>query len=324
MKNCFYIYIFLTISVLFAGNGVFGQQMPQYSQYVFNTLHVNPGYAGYKVDPFVQATYRSQFMDFPGAPKTFSVSADMGLLDQSMGFGVALISDQLGPTKINSAMLTYAYKIEVKRDGYLAMGISAGAAEYILDGEVLRPDDPTDPGITDGRLNMFIPNLNAGLFYHTPKFFTGLSVFNLIGQNMLKNQDLALANHNYHFYFQMGAIFPLSNEVSLKPSILVREDLNAPTSFDINTMFLFKELFWVGTSFRSGISKNNTPEMANLNNRNAIVLLFDLFVTDDIRVGYAYDMNINKKNNYRNNSHELSVGYYINDKWIKTPRQPRF
>lgn len=312
-----YLLIFTFLGMLAFHRG-FCQQMPQFSQYIFNSMHVNPGYAGYKVDPFVQATYRSQFMGFPGAPNTFSVSADMGLLDETMGFGVSLMSDQLGPTKIQSAMLTYAYRIEVTTDGYLSLGISAGTAEYILDAEALRPDDPSDVSIPGGRLNMFIPNINTGLFFYNENFFAGLSMYNLIGQNMLKNEDLALANHNYHYYFQMGTIFPLSTDVSFKPSVLIREDFNSPTSFDINAMFLFYEKAWLGTSYRSGISKESAT---NLDNRSAIVALLDIFVTENLRFGYAYDMNINKQNNYRNNSHEFSIGYYISNKWANTNNQ---
>jgi len=301
-----------------------GQQMPQYSQYVFNALHINPAYAGYKVDPFVQATYRSQFMDFPGSPNTISISADKGNLEESMGYGLSIIADELGPYSTQSLLLTYAYKVRLTQDSYLGLGISSGVSEHALDAGKLQPDDPSDPGIPQGRVNAFTPNLNAGVFYYTPNFFSGISAFNLVGQNSLKNSDLSLATNNYHFYFQAGGLLPVSSGLAFKPSILVREDLNGPSSYDINTMFLFNEQFWLGAAFRSSVMKGNMDFGDLPSNRTALVMLFDLFITEEIRFGYAYDFNLNSKNNYRNNSHEFSLGYYINNKWLKTPSQRVF
>ena len=88
-------------------------------------------------------------------------------------------------------------------------------------------------------------------------------------------------------------------------------------------LFLFNERFWLGTSFRSGFGKNAIPESSTFATRRAIALLMDLFITEDIRFGYAYDFNLNSQNNYRNNSHEFSIGYYIQSKWLKSP-EPRY
>jgi type IX secretion system PorP/SprF family membrane protein len=293
---------------------VFAQQVPQYSQYTFNSLHINPAYAGYKIEPFVQATYRSQFMAFPGSPETFSISADMASPDERMGFGISLLSDRLGATKIQGGLLTYSYKIKVSDNSYLAMGVSAGTSEYVLDGNLLMPDDISDMSIPSERINMFTPNLNAGLFFHSPNFFSGLSVFNLVGQRNLENQDLALAVHNNHYFLQVGGILPLSDETAFKPSVLIREDFNGPTSYDLNAMFLFYDQFWVGTSYRSSIGKSSSASESRPNKRNALVFLLDLFIIENLRFGYAYDFNLSSQSNFRNNSHEVSLGYYLGNK----------
>ena len=316
MKAFIFNSILLIFMGLFAQIGAKAQQLPQYSQYIFNALHINPAYAGYKLDPFVQATYRKQYTGFEGAPSTFSVAADMGNLEQTMGFGIAINSDQFGASDIQSLLLTYSYNVQLSYDSFLGLGVSSGFTSYGLDAGRFQPDDPNDPGIPQGRINGFAPNLNLGIFFHNPVFFTGLSAYNLVGQNVLKNKNLSLATHNYHFYFQLGAIFPVASEVSFKPSILLREDLNGPTSYDINAMFLLKENYWIGTSFRSGIAKNNAAISEISGNRTALALLFDIFITNEIRMGYAYDFNLNSKSNYTNNSHELSLGYYLNNKWV--------
>ncbi|WP_339903134.1 type IX secretion system membrane protein PorP/SprF [uncultured Cyclobacterium sp.] len=303
--------ILITVSVLFALTSAQAQQLPQYSQYVFNPLHINPAYAGYKIDPFVQATYRSQFSGFEGAPQTFSVAADIGNMEQTMGFGIQINSDKFGASNIQNLLLTYSYSVQLTYSSYLSLGVSSGFASYGLDASQYLPDDPSDPGIPQGKINAITPNLNLGIFFHTPQFFTGLSAYNLVGQNILEKKNLA-------------ALLPLSDGVSLKPSLLIREELNGPTSFDINAMFLLRENYWIGTSFRSGFIKNKAAIADIGSNRKALALLMDIFITQELRMGYAYDFNLNSKSNYTNNSHELSLGYYLNNKWFDSPSQRNF
>jgi type IX secretion system PorP/SprF family membrane protein len=290
------------------------QQVPQYSQYIFNALHINPAYAGYKIDPFVQATYRSQFVDFPGAPETFSISADMASQDEKMGFGAMLLSDRIGATRTQTAMGAYSYRIQVRERAFLSFGVSAGATEYMLDGALFQPDDPSDTGIPSGRINMFTPNLNAGLFFHSESLFAGISVFNLVGKRNLENEDIALAVHRNHYFFQLGALLHISELSAFKPSIMIREDFNGPTSYDINAMLLFYDRIWVGGSFRSNVGNPNEEQVITPQNRTALVGLMDIFVTENLRFGYAYDFNLSHINNFRNNSHEVSLGYYLGNR----------
>ncbi len=121
MKTTFKIIGMTFLVAMLATGGTFGQQLPQFSQYIFNGLHINPGYAGYKGEPYIQSTYRSQWMDFPGAPETFTVTADLSANEGTMGFGVSLMSDNLGPARTTSGLLTYAYRIQVGRESFLGM-----------------------------------------------------------------------------------------------------------------------------------------------------------------------------------------------------------
>lgn len=294
----------------------YAQQIPQFSQYSFNALHINPAYAGYKIEPFVQATYRSQFMSFPGAPRTFSITGDMASNDESMGFGFSLLSDRLGASDVQSILLTYSYKVQLGRDSFLALGLSAGTSEYSIDGTRLLPDDPSDGTIPMERLNLFTPNLNTGVFFHSERFFSGLSMYNLVGKRFLQNEDLSLATHDIHYFFQVGGILPVSDQTLFKPSILIREDFSAPTSFDLNAMFLFNDTVWLGTSYRSSAGSATS--------RNALAFLFDFFVTDQFRFGYAYDFNLSPTSNFRNNSHEFSLGYYLGEKLLNSRHSYKF
>lgn len=311
MKTTFKIIGMTLLVALLATGGSFGQQLPQFSQYIFNGLHINPGYAGYKGEPYIQSTYRSQWISFPGAPQTFTVTADLSANEGTMGFGVSLLSDNLGPATTTGGLLTYTYRIQTGRKSRLGLGVSAGVTEYVIDGSRLDPNDINDGEIPMGRVNMFTPNLNSGLFFDTPKFYAGFSVYNMIGKKALEREDVALAYHDFHFYLTAGAMFELSEQVDFKPSFLIKEVKGAPTNYDLNAMFLFFDRIWLGGSYRSNMKIWNDNLEANLSNRNAVAAIIEIFATDRLRLGYAYDHNLNVLQDYRANSHEFSVGFYM-------------
>jgi hypothetical protein len=292
MKTTFKITGLAFLLTMVVSRATFGQQLPQFSQYIFNGLHINPAYAGYKGEPYIQSTYRSQWVNFPGAPETFTVTADLSANEGTMGFGLSLMSDNLGPAKTTGGLLTYAYRIKTGARSFLGLGV-----------------------IPEGRINLLTPNLNTGLFFHNDKFYAGFSVYNMVGKNALEKEDVALAYHDFHYYLTMGYLFDLSDNVKFKPSFLIKEVKGAPTSYDINAMFLFMERLWVGGSYRSNMKIWNDNLLEGLNNRNAVAAILEIFPTERLRLGYAYDHNLNVLNAYRNNSHELSVGFYI------TPRR---
>jgi type IX secretion system PorP/SprF family membrane protein len=243
------------------------------------------------------------------------VTADLSANEGTMGFGLSLMSDNLGPAKTTGGLLTYAYRIKTGARSFLGLGVSAGFSQYSLDGSMLDPNDFPDSQIPEGRINLLTPNLNTGLFFHNDKFYAGFSVYNMVGKNALEKEDVALAYHDFHYYLTMGYLFDLSDNVKFKPSFLIKEVKGAPTSYDINAMFLFMERLWVGGSYRSNMKIWNDNLLEGLNNRNAVAAILEIFPTERLRLGYAYDHNLNVLNAYRNNSHELSVGFYI------TPRR---
>ena len=324
MEKIFKIFAITLLVGVASIQGTLGQQLPQFSQYMFNGLHINPGYAGYKGEPYIQSTYRSQWMDFPGAPRTFTVTADLSANEGQMGFGASIMSDRIGPTQTSGALLTYAYRIQTGYESFLGFGVSGGVTEYVIDGSMYNPNDFGDINIPEGRINMFTPNMNAGIFFHTPTFYAGLSAYNLVGQQSLEREAVALAHHNMHFYLTAGALIPISDQVQFKPSFLVKEESGGgPTNFDINGMFLFMERLWLGASYRANARLNQEFLPANLNNRNAVAFIVEVFATESLRLGYAYDYNTNVLSNMRSNSHELSVGYYITPRNVKM-KNPRW
>lgn len=310
------------VVALFASSEVVGQQLPQFSQYIFNGLHINPAYAGYKNQGYVQSTYRNQWVSFPGAPQTFTVTADLSANEGLMGFGASFMTDRIGPAETSSALLTYAYRVQTGKESFLSLGISGGASQYAIDGN-WEFNDPNDPNIPEGRINTWTPNMNAGLFFHSNRFYAGFSTFNMVGRSALEREDIALAYHDFHYYLTAGALISISDNVEFKPSFLIREVKGAPTSYDINGMFLFMERLWLGASYRSNMKIWNENLEGNLNNRTAVAFIAEIFATENLRIGYAYDHNLNVLENYRNASHEISVGFYLTAKNVKL-KNPRW
>ncbi|RZS95146.1 PorP/SprF family type IX secretion system membrane protein [Cecembia calidifontis] len=317
------IFRILFAVIVFMPLMVAGQQLPQFSQYMFNGLHINPGYAGYKTQGYIQSTYRSQWVNFPGAPKTFTVTADLSANEGMQGFGVSFMTDQIGPAKTTGGLFTYAYRMQVGDESFFSLGLSGGFSEYMIDGDLLRFNDPNDPNIPDGRERMVTPNMNAGIFWHNARFYAGFSAFNMIGKGALQREDLSLGFHDYHYYLTAGALIPVSDRVEFKPSFLIREVKGAPTSYDLNGMFLFMERLWLGGSYRSNMKIWNENLEPNLGTRNAVAFLVEVFATESIRLGYAYDHNLNVLQDYRHNSHEISLGYYLSPRNVKL-KNPRW
>ena len=311
----------LLVLVMMISMSVQAQQLPQFSQYIFNGLHINPAYAGYKGDGYIQTTYRSQWINFPGAPKTLSFTADLSANEGRMGLGVTYLKDQIGLTESNLGMLTYSYRIATGDRSMLSLGVSAGISEYAFDPTRMVTVNP-DPLLPSSRVAATSPNLNTGLFFHSDKFYAGLSAYNLIGRRALLRQDIAVAFHDFHYYLTVGGMVRIAYDLQFKPSILVKQVKGSPTSYDLNAMFLFGERVWLGGSFRSNVRIFEDQLQEDLSKRNAVALVMEYFVSPSLRVGYAYDYNLNALNSYRTESHELSVGVYLNRqrKIIYNPR----
>jgi type IX secretion system PorP/SprF family membrane protein len=239
-----------------------------------------------------------------------------------MGFGVTFVDDRIGPTLNTSGLLTYAYRMRTGLKSFLSLGLSGGFARYGIDPSLLAFNDPNDPLIPEGRVFASIPNLNSGLFFHTDRFYAGLSLFNMIGKGAARREDVALGYHDFNYYLTAGALLKISSAVQLKPSFLVKQVKGSPTNYDLNAMFLFKERLWLGGSFRSNARAFEDFLQKDLVRRNAVAAIVEIFATPELRIGYAYDHNLNVLNSYGNNSHEISLGYYLRSKntVMKNPR----
>ncbi len=309
------------------------QQNIQFSQYIFNGLSVNPAYAGYKEDLYVNAIYRHQWAGFPGAPRTGGISLDgvTPASDKKVGLGMQMLFDKSGPQDALSLYGSYSYRIPLDDEDTrrLCLGIGAGVTQYSIDGTALQYIDNEDAAIPLGKKSVWVPDARFGIYYYTPRFYAGASVMDLFSlytdasRYNWKGNNYSTIRKTQHLYITTGAMFPLGENLQLKPSILIKEDFKGPTNVDINAFLLIGEKLWVGASYRTGVGIwRKTNLQKDLSELDAASVMVEFYATEKLRIGYAYDLTINKMAGYQGGSHEISLGFLIPSKnyTVKNPR----
>jgi len=298
------------------------QQNLQFSQYAFNGLSVNPAYAGYKEAWYFNTTYRHQWTDMPGAPRTGIVSVDgtVRSREKRVGLGLQCMFDKLGPQQALALYAHYAYRIPLNKAGdrRLCFGLGAGATQYSLDGTALQYNNDNDPAIPLAHVRRIIPDFRFGIYYFTPRYYAGISVMDLLSEYTdgsrynWKGNDYATIRKIRHYYLTAGALWHLSGQVSCKPSFLLKEDLKGPTSLDLNVSFLLRELVWAGVSWRTGLQLWNKGHLQqDLTLKDALGFMVAIYATRNMRIGYAYDHTLNGLASHENGAHEISLGYTL-------------
>lgn len=300
-----------------------GQQSIQFTQYIFNSMSVNPAYAGYKEELFAQLGLRSQWVDLEGAPQTGLLSVD-GLLDlygaRRHGGGVQLMADQLGPQTATSAYLNYAYRVRLDREDTqrISFGVGAGITQYSLDGTKIVVLDEGDGVLPPGKISNFVPDIRFGIYYHNARWYAGAAVMDLLAGDAADNlfrwdqTTVDRIRRRRHLYVIGGLLFDIDESTKLRPSILYKDDLMGPPSLDLNVMAIFADRLWLGGGIRTGASafrrdyqRFTGDRLSGLNSISAVV---QVFATERLRIGYSYDYMMSRLNGLQNGSHEVTLG----------------
>jgi type IX secretion system PorP/SprF family membrane protein len=299
----------LSLFVLFIGvvtaELAFAQQDPQYTQYMYNMNVVNPAYAGSKEGLSITALYRNQWSGLDGAPDTFTFSAHSPVGDK-VGLGLSAIRDELGPIAETNVYADFSYTLDVGASTKLALGVKAGATFHDVGLVDLELQDPNDPFFSQNISNTY-PNVGAGAFLYGEKFYVGLSVPNLINSVHLDENGLKYGSETQHYFATAGYVFDVSENVKLKPSAMVKSAFDAPLSFDANLNALFYNRFELGASYRLDDTFSG---------------LVGFQVTDNIRIGYAYDYITSDLDGVANASHEVIVTFdlFFSKRALRSPR----
>lgn len=286
------------------------QQGVLFTQYLFNGLLLNPAYAGYQDHLTLSSIYRSQWSGFPGAPRSFSFSADAPILARKAGLGILLVNDVLGAEHNTTAEVDFSYQLTLTENSQLKFGIGTSINQYAVNPEQLRFLEP-EALTSSVMINSRRQNLRTGLFWYNQSNYLGLSV-----NGLLKNREAndGISIHMLRTYiFTAGTLLPFTPDLSLKPSLLIREDFASPIAVDLNLFVLFRNSFWLGLSYRAGM---NTSHSATINypiSRNALSCIAEIYASHHWRIGYAYDYSLNSYSSLIAGSHELSIGYSLDE-----------
>jgi len=294
--------------LLMTGSGLMAQQDALFSQYMFNMLVINPGYAGSSDALNVTLVNRQQWAGLDGAPQTSTFSIHAPLRNENIGLGLYAYSDVLGPSKSTGVLASYSYKVRLG-NGKLSFGVQFGVKSDHIDWNMLDMKD-TDVSYAETTKKNVNLDANFGIYYSTDNFYLGVASKQLMEKNIgvaEYDDEYAYAKLLRHFYGMAGVAIPLSNSVVLKPSTLVKYVNNAPVQADLNANFLINDVLWLGASYRT---------------EGTAVLMTEVLINRRFRVGYSYDMFLNKLNITNRGSHEIMLSYELPvfNKRMKTVR----
>jgi len=310
-------------SVFCSISKVQAQVIPQFSQYMFNGLYVNPAYAGYKEELYAHLMFRQQWIGVPGAPQTVMLGVD-GQLSGGSNLGLIYANDRIGAMRTNSVMLSYAFRFPVSEQGRLAFGLSAGALHYGLDKTQINDQNgEPDPYLVQAE-NLWRPQVDAGIYFDTPNFYAGFSVMSLIS-NTTKDGPIQIMRDNPTYFLTVGGMLKFNEKWALAPSTLLKTDLKTPLSIDLTAMGVYGETIWLGLSYRTGLNftfKDLDPSSESLRQTSALVIIAEIYLLQNLRVGAAYDLDFNNLSTDFNGGIEVSLGYYLQkrERRYVTPR----
>ena len=295
----------LVFALLFTGVLSYAQQDAQFTQYMYNTINVNPAYAGSRGALSMFALYRTQWVGLDGAPVTSTVSMNTPLNESRLGLGVSLINDKIGPTTENTISADLSYTINTSEDWKLSFGIKATANLFDLDASKLNPAQANDPSLQN--YSTFSPNIGAGIYWHSDKAYLGLSVPNFIETSRYDDNEVAIFKERISYYLIGGLVFDLNDEIKFKPAFLTKMITGAPLQVDVSANFMFYDKLMMGVSYRWSA---------------ALSAMVGFQVSDGLYIGYGYDRETTNLDNYNSGSHEIFLRYELfkNNDRITTPR----
>ncbi len=298
---------FLIIVVL-CSLSMYAQQEPQYTQYMYNMSIVNPGYMINEPGLIsVGSLYRTQWVGIEGAPKTANVFASIPLNDR-IEISLNYLNDKIG-SKVNlqenNFNIDAAYKINLKNNLNLSFGMKVGFDNLSFD--FSETNLSSDAAFQNTSKTLF--NIGAGLFLFKEKYYVGFSSPNLIPSDVSNNSETVYTSRP-HFFLIGGYVFDLNENVKLKPSTVVKYVNGAPLTFDLSANVLLYDKFEIGASYRY---------------QDAVSGLVGFNVTNDLRLGYAYDFNTSELNDFNTGSHEFVLLYTFDVLGLsKKYESPRF
>jgi type IX secretion system PorP/SprF family membrane protein len=314
VRRLAFIILLLLVSKL-----TFGQQLPLYSQYLYNKYLINPAVAGSDGYTSVSLTAREQWVGYSGAPRTFSFSWQTRVLKKSfilkqtkvkrevfrpksdgkVGLGAYVFSDRNGLVQRTGFQIAYAYHMWLQRSTQLSFGLGFTGYYYKIDEKQINFEDPNEPWLNDNlRRGVFVPDLTFGAYILNPKFTFGFSADQLseaaakFGGPAYK--DLTVDRQYYLF----GSYdISLANNTIIQPSFLLKMSEQLKPQLDIGATYIFNQAFWAGLAYRTS---------------GALIANIGLKY-QNIFFGYAFDYTLQEIQTITYGTHEITVALKFGD-----------
>lgn len=296
------IYLFIVLGALNAS----AQQEPQYTQYMDNMLYYNPAYAGSREMLNMTALHRQQWVGFNGAPVTTTFALHSPLRYESVGLGFSVMNDKIGPTNATWINGDVSYSLRFKKSkGRLSFGVKAGI--NLLNGDLVNlvKEDANDPTLNVRYKNELKPNIGAGIYYHSKQWFVGVATPKLIETEVQPGEVFYLDQR--HYYLMAGGYINCSRMVKMRPSVMFKATQDAPFALDGTLAFIFYDRLWLGGNYRLKESAGAFVQYQ---------------ISNQFKIGYAFDISTTKMVHYNFGSHELLLSYdmLFKKKSLTSPR----
>ncbi|CAM4063337.1 MULTISPECIES: type IX secretion system membrane protein PorP/SprF [Flavobacterium] len=303
----------LIIVFILSGVSMYSQQDSQFTQYMYNTVNINPAYAGSRGVLSIFGLHRNQWVGLDGAPVTNTLSLNTPINNSKIGLGVSVINDRIGPSDENAISVDISYSVPTSETFKLSFGIKGTANLLNVDFGKLNIYDPNDEFGRQNIDNKFSPNVGAGIYFHSDKTYIGLSVPNFLETKHFDKNDTSFSSESIavermHYYLIGGHVFDFSENIKFKPAVLTKLVQGSPLQVDLSANLLFNEKFTVGLAYRWSA---------------AMSAMVGFQASDSWFIGYAYDMETTKLASYNSGSHEIFLRYELFKNYDKVV-SPRF
>jgi type IX secretion system PorP/SprF family membrane protein len=296
-----------------------GQQLPLYSQYLYNKFLLNPAVAGSDGYTSVSLTAREQWVGYYGAPRTFSFSVQARKLKKSyilkqtrvkrevfrpksdgkVGLGAYVFSDKNGLIQRTGFQLAYAYHMWIENETQLSLGLAFTGYHYKINEKEIDFEDPTEPLLNSSlRRGMFVPDATFGLHLLNAKYSLGFSADQLL-EASAKIGGAAYQNFKMsRQYYLFGSYdFEKGSSAVIQPSFMFMMSHQLKPQADIGVTYIYQEDFWGGLSYRT-----SGALIANIGVKY-----------ENIFIGYAFDFTMQEIQRVTFGTHEITFALKFGD-----------
>lgn len=304
MKRFFYISV-LFLCVLLAR----AQQVPQYTQYLFNEFSVNPAVAGKYKWWDCKSNNRYQWSGITDAPRTYVLTMHGPFRNLKMGMGANLYTDIVGPTRRIGLNFSYAYHMKLNQTYKLSLGVGAGILQWAVDGSKLTLHDQGDAVMSQAYQSVIVPDFSAGLHLYSDRLFVSVSVPQMYEAKLkfFDYQTDVKSRLKAHLYSIVGYKFKLTDEFELEPSAMLKYVKPAPLKVDASLRCIYRDMVWLGASFRT---------------QDAVTGMVGYKYNNWLIIGYSYDFTITPLRQYTTGTHEIMFGVQFMAKGKKDASSP--